>query len=91
MKFIAPGVYLLGIGIFLGAMWANVSWGRYWAWDPKETWALVTMLLYALPLHRSLGLRSRPALFHIFVALAFLSIIMTYAGVNYLPSQHAYQ
>ena len=91
MKFIAPGVYLLGIGIFLGAMWANVSWGRYWAWDPKETWALVTMLLYALPLHRSLGLSSRPALFHIFVALAFLSIIMTYAGVNYLPSQHAYQ
>lgn len=91
VRFIAPGVYLLGLGIFVGAMWANVSWGRYWAWDPKETWALATMMLYAVVLHPSLGLRRRPTIFHIYVTLAFLSIIMTYAGVNYLPSQHAYQ
>lgn len=90
-RLLGPGVYLLGLGIIVGALWANVSWGRYWAWDPKETWALVTMMLYAIPLHPSLGLRSRPVLFHAFLALAFLSIIMTYAGVNYLPSKHAYQ
>ncbi len=91
LRLLAPGVYLLGLGIFAGAMWANVSWGRYWAWDPKETWALTTMLLYAVPLHPGLGMKHRPAVFHAYLAIAFLSIIMTYAGVNYLPSQHAYQ
>lgn len=85
------GVLLLGLGIFTGAMWANVSWGRYWAWDPKETCALVTMLLYAIPLHRSLGLRSRPRPLAVYLLLASLSIAMTYAGVNYLSSLHAYQ
>ena len=86
-----PGVYLLGLGIWAGAMWANISWGRYWAWDPKETWALVTMILYAIPLHRSVGLQRSPIALHVYLALAFLSIIMTYWGVNYLPSIHAYQ
>lgn len=90
LKLIAPGVYLLGLGIFTGAMWANVSWGRYWAWDPKETWALVTMLLYAIPLHRTTGLRQSPRMMAAYLCLAFLSIIMTYAGVNLLPSKHAY-
>ena len=85
------GVYLLGLGIFAGAMWANVSWGRYWAWDPKETWALVTMLLYAIPLHRSIGLRKSPVLYFSYLIFSFLSIAMTYWGVNYLPSMHAYQ
>lgn len=85
------GVLLLGLGIFTGAMWANVSWGRYWAWDPKETWALVTMLLYAIPLHRSTGLTARPRALALYLLLASLSIAMTYAGVNYLPSLHAYQ
>lgn len=88
---LVPGVYLLGLGIFLGAVWANQSWGRYWAWDPKETWALVTMLLYALPLHRSLVPQSNKPLFFLLLILAFLSIIMTYCGVNYLSSLHAYQ
>lgn len=86
-----PGVYLLGLGIIAGAMWANVSWGRYWAWDPKETWALVTMLLYAIPLHPATGLTRNPRMFHIYVAVAFLSIVMTYEGVNHLSSLHAYQ
>ena len=90
LSLLAPGTYLLGLGIFVGAMWANVSWGRYWGWDPKETWALVTLLIYAIPLHRSLGLRSRPITFHVYVALASLSILMTYVGVNYLPSLHSY-
>ena len=91
MRLLPVGVYTLGTGIFLGAVWANLSWGRYWAWDPKETWALVTMLIYALPLHRSLHMRERPGLLMIYILVAILSILMTYAGVNLLPSLHAYQ
>lgn len=87
---LGPGVWLLGLGIFVGAMWANVSWGRYWAWDPKETWALVTMMLYAVPLHRGVGLTGRPVARSLYLCFAFLSIIMTYAGVNLLESNHAY-
>lgn len=80
-----PGVLLLGIGIFLGAVWANVSWGRYWGWDPKEVWALITMLIYALPLHSSLlPLLNNPHRFHWFIIFAFLSVLFTYFGVNYL-------
>lgn len=90
ISLLGPGTYLLGLGIITGAMWANISWGRYWAWDPKETWALVTMLLYAVPLHRRLRLRSNPKVCHIYLILAFTSILMTYFGVNYLPSLHAY-
>lgn len=90
MSLLGPGTYLLGLGIITGAMWANVSWGRYWAWDPKETWALVTMLLYAVPLHRRLQFRSNPKTFHLYLIFAFASILMTYFGVNYLPSLHAY-
>lgn len=91
MRLLPVGVYTLGTGIFLGAVWANLSWGRYWAWDPKETWALVTMLIYALPLHRSLHMRERPGLLMSYILVAILSILMTYAGVNLLPSLHAYQ
>lgn len=90
-RLLPVGVYLLGLGIVVGAMWANVSWGRYWAWDPKETWALVTMLLYAIPLHPSVGLKSRPRLLSVYFIFAFCAIVMTYAGVNYLPSLHAYR
>lgn len=85
------GVYLLGAGIWIGAMWANVSWGRYWSWDPKETWALVTMMLYAIPLHKTTIFYKKERLFYIYIAAASLSIAMTYAGVNYLPSLHAYR
>lgn len=83
------GVWLLGLGIWLGAVWANVSWGRYWAWDPKETWALVTMLIYAVPLHRSTGLRGRSLA--IYLLLASLAMLMTYSGVNFLSSLHSYR
>lgn len=90
LTLIKPGTYLLGLGIITGAMWANVSWGRYWAWDPKETWALVTMLLYSIPLHSYFKMRRHSLTCDIYLILIFFSIIMTYFGVNYLPSLHAY-
>ena len=85
-----PGVIILGLGIFTGAVWANVSWGQYWSWDPKETWALITMLVYALPLHRGLSLFSNPRNLHLYLLTAILSVAMTYFGVNCLNSMHAY-
>lgn len=80
-----PALFLLTAGIFIGAVWANVSWGRYWGWDPKEVWALITMLIYSLGIHqRSLIWFSNPKNFHIFCILAFLSVLVTYFGVNFL-------
>ena len=90
VSLLAPGVFLLGLGIITGSMWANVSWGRYWAWDPKETWSLVTLILYSIPLHRYFRMRRRTIFCCIYLILAFSSIIMTYFGVNLLPSLHAY-
>lgn len=90
VSLLEPGVFLLGLGIITGSMWANVSWGRYWAWDPKETWSLVTLLLYAIPLHRYFGMRKQPLFCAIYLIMAFSSILMTYFGVNLLPSLHAY-
>jgi ABC-type transport system involved in cytochrome c biogenesis permease subunit len=82
---LTPAVFLLAIGIFIGAIWANVSWGRYWGWDPKETWALVTLMIYALPMHRlSFPLFRTDKWFHLYCILAFASILMTYFGVNHL-------
>ena len=79
---------LLALGIFTGAVWPNVSWGTYWSWDPKETWALITLLAYALPLHGSL--QTSPH-YHHSTLLAFLSVLMTYFGVNYfLSGLHSY-
>uniref|UniRef100_UPI004028A5CD cytochrome c biogenesis protein CcsA n=1 Tax=Prevotella sp. TaxID=59823 RepID=UPI004028A5CD len=90
--FLYPAIVTLGIGIFLGAIWANVSWGSYWSWDPKETWALITFMLYAIALHtQSLPRLSRPRAYHIYMVFCFLSILMTYFGVNYLLSgMHSY-
>ena len=80
-----PAVFLLAAGIFIGAIWANVSWGRYWGWDPKEVWALITMLAYALMLHpASLPAFRRPVFFHAYAILAFFSVLITYFGVNFL-------
>lgn len=86
------GLYLLTIGTFLGGVWANESWGRYWGWDPKETWALVTVLVYAFIAHMRLipGIRSN-YLFNLFALLSFGCVIMTYFGVNYyLSGLHSY-
>ena len=87
-----PAVFLLTIGIFLGAVWANVSWGNYWSWDPKESWALITLMVYAVPLHKSSISRFRSTRFyHIYMICAFLAVIITYFGVNYLlGGMHSY-
>jgi len=86
------GLVMLTIGNFLGGMWANESWGRYWGWDPKETWALISIMIYAFVIHMRLvpGLRSK-WLFSLMSVLAFGSILMTYFGVNfYLSGLHSY-
>ena len=86
------GLFMLAIGTFLGGVWANESWGRYWGWDPKETWALISIIVYACVLH----LRLIPALrgiytFNLASVVAFFSIIMTSFGVNYyLSGLHSY-
>ncbi len=87
-----PAVFCLAVGIFIGAVWANVSWGRYWGWDPKEVWALITMLIYALALHpASLPWFRKPLFFHLFSIAAFFSVLITYFGVNFLlGGMHSY-
>lgn len=72
------------IGIFLGAVWANESWGRYWGWDPKETWALISMIVYAFILHvHWFYPTTNSKRFNLLSQLGFLSVLMTYFGVNY--------
>ena len=84
------GMSLMTVGIFLGAVWANESWGRYWSWDPKETWALISMIVYAVVLHLRWFGRSE-WLFSLLSQLSFLSILMTFLGVNYfLSGMHSY-
>lgn len=87
-----PAVFLLTAGIFIGAVWANISWGRYWGWDPKEVWALITMLVYSATLHSgSIKAMRRPMFFHIYCIVAFLAVLMTYFGVNFiLGGMHSY-
>ena len=87
-----PAVFLLTFGTFLGAVWANISWGSYWAWDPKETWALVTMLVYSFTLHGGALKPFRNArFFHWFTIAAFLCVLITYFGVNLLlGGMHSY-
>ena len=87
-----PAVFLLTFGTCLGAVWANISWGNYWSWDPKETWALITILVYALPLHAELlPVFRRTRFFHAFCILAFLAVLVTYFGVNlFLGGVHSY-
>ena len=89
---ITVGLVMLTIGTFLGGMWANESWGRYWGWDPKETWALISIMVYAFVLHMRLipGLRGRYT-FNLWSIIAYASIMMTYFGVNfYLSGLHSY-
>ena len=90
--FLYPALTCMGFGIFIGAIWANVSWGNYWSWDSKETWALITFMIYAVVVHtQSLSVFRKPLVYHIYITLAFLSIAMTYFGVNYfLTGMHSY-
>jgi cytochrome c-type biogenesis protein CcsB len=91
-KSLTLGLYLLTIGTFLGAIWANESWGRYWGWDPKETWSLITIIIYSIVIHS----RMIPGMKDIFTynlisLFAFSSVLMTYFGVNYyLSGLHSY-
>ena len=89
---ITVGLIMLTIGNFLGGMWANESWGRYWGWDPKETWALISILIYAFVLHMRLIPKLRGNwMFNLMSIIAFASIVMTYFGVNfYLVGLHSY-
>ncbi|MCY4216186.1 MAG: cytochrome c biogenesis protein CcsA [Flavobacteriaceae bacterium] len=86
------GLVMLTIGNFLGGMWANESWGRYWGWDPKETWALISILIYAFVVHmRLVPTLKGPWLFNLMSVMAYGSILMTYFGVNfYLVGLHSY-
>jgi cytochrome c-type biogenesis protein CcsB len=86
------GLYMLTIGTFLGAVWANESWGRYWGWDPKETWALVTILVYAVVVHvRFIKSIYSEFNYSVISLMAFTSVLMTYFGVNYyLAGMHSY-
>jgi cytochrome c-type biogenesis protein CcsB len=89
---IIAGLGLLSIGTFLGGIWANESWGRYWAWDAKESWALITILVYAFITHMRFvpGLKSI-YIFNLASVLGFGSVLMTYFGVNYyLSGMHSY-
>jgi ABC-type transport system involved in cytochrome c biogenesis permease subunit len=90
--FMYPATFLMGAGIFIGAIWANISWGRYWGWDPKEAWALITFLLMGFTFHsRKLLFFRNPIIYHIFTLLILLSVLMTYFGVNYiLGGRHSY-
>lgn len=86
------GLYLITIGAFLGGVWANESWGRYWGWDPKETWSAITVLVYAFILHMRFipGMKSITT-FNFWSVIGFSSVIMTYLGVNYyLAGMHSY-
>ena len=87
-----PAIFCLTTGIFIGAVWANISWGRYWGWDPKEVWALITLLVYTLALHReSIPLFRRPVFFHLYMIAAFTCVLITYFGVNFiLGGMHSY-
>ncbi|GHT42038.1 cytochrome c biogenesis protein [Bacteroidia bacterium] len=86
------GLALMTSGTFLGAIWANESWGRYWGWDPKETWALITVLVYAVVVHLRLVEKwNNPRIFNLLTVIAFACVLMTYFGVNYyLAGMHSY-
>jgi len=87
------GLALLSIGTFLGGVWANESWGRYWSWDPKETWSLITMIAYAIVIHTKMIPKMKGEfLFSVLALLSFFFVLMTYFGVNFYIAQglHAY-
>ncbi len=91
-KTLTLGLYFLTIGTFLGAVWANESWGRYWGWDPKETWSLITIIVYTLVTHSRMipGMKSIYT-FNLLSLFGFSSVLMTYFGVNYyLSGLHSY-
>jgi len=87
---VALGFVFLTIGIMTGSIWAHYAWGSYWSWDPKETWSLVTWLIYAIMLHARYvrGWQGKRMAF--MAVIGFASVLFTYLGVNYLPGLHSY-
>jgi cytochrome c-type biogenesis protein CcsB len=84
------GFLFLSAGIISGAVWANSAWGRYWGWDPKETWSLVTWFVYATLLHARFMRGWRGNRIAVLSIAGFLAVLFTYFGVNYLPGLHSY-
>jgi len=89
-QMVVIGFLLLALGIITGAVWAHSAWGSYWTWDPKETWSLITWLVYAALLHARLMRGWRGKRLAIFSIAGFCCVIFTYFGVNYLPGLHSY-
>lgn len=91
-RLLVVAVGFLSIGIFIGAYWANISWGTYWSWDSKEVWALITLLISAAPLHKaSLPSLQKTCNYRLYMIITLLAVLMTYFGVNYLlPGMHSY-
>jgi cytochrome c-type biogenesis protein CcsB len=89
-QMIVTGFLMLTIGIITGAVWANTAWGRYWGWDPKETWSLITWIVYAALLHYRMMRGWRGKRLAVFSILGFFCVLFTYFGVNYLPGLHSY-
>jgi cytochrome c-type biogenesis protein CcsB len=85
------GFVFLTIGIMTGAIWAHYAWGSYWSWDPKETWSLITWLVYAIMLHSRYVRGWRGKRMAVMAIVGFVSVLITYLGVNYLPGLHSYQ
>lgn len=87
-----PTIFFMTAGIFIGAIWANISWGNYWSWDPKECWALISMLYYSIALHNdSLPFLRKPVYFHLYLIIGTLLILITFFGVNYyFGGMHSY-
>ena len=84
------GFIFFTIGIITGSVWANSAWGRYWGWDPKETWALITWLIYASALHARIIQNWSGRKVAVLVLIGCASVLFTYFGVNYLPGLHSY-
>jgi len=84
------GFLFLTAGIITGAVWANSAWGRYWGWDPKETWSLITWFVYAILLHARLMRGWRGRRIAVISIVGFAAVMITYFGVNYLPGLHSY-
>ncbi len=89
-QMVAFGFLFLSIGIITGAVWANSAWGRYWGWDPKETWSLITWFFYATLLHARLVRGWQGKRIASLSVIGFLAVLFTYFGVNYLPGLHSY-
>ena len=84
------GFLFLTIGIITGSVWANSAWGRYWGWDPKETWSLITWFIYATVLHARMMRGWGGKRIAYLSIVGFLAVLFTYFGVNYLPGLHSY-